>query len=163
MNIRAICYLSLMFIVPASLWAHPGGIDSRGGHINRKTGEYHYHSGGGSSSGSSRSAITPLLDAPSNPSINRVPSNNVRGTIRSNQLSKTDSKTDIASKRLRLAKSQLAAGIENLNSIAENHPTEEAGKEAAQLCQKLEMEFAAINAVLDGKEKPEIAEDQEEQ
>ena len=25
------------------LSAHPGGIDARGGHYNRKTGEYHYH------------------------------------------------------------------------------------------------------------------------
>ncbi len=25
------------------LFAHPGGLDSRGGHFNRKTGEYHYH------------------------------------------------------------------------------------------------------------------------
>ena len=26
--------------------AHPGRLDSKGGHYNRKTGEYHYHNGG---------------------------------------------------------------------------------------------------------------------
>lgn len=31
-------------LIPVSLArAHPGGLDSRGGHHNRKTGEYHYH------------------------------------------------------------------------------------------------------------------------
>lgn len=25
--------------------AHPGGLDAKGGHHNRKTGEYHYHQG----------------------------------------------------------------------------------------------------------------------
>lgn len=33
--------------------AHPGRLDSNGGHYNRKTGEYHYHRGGGRASGSS--------------------------------------------------------------------------------------------------------------
>ena len=33
--------LSLISIAPAH--AHPGGLDSRGGHYNRKTGEYHCH------------------------------------------------------------------------------------------------------------------------
>src|SRR5262245_51489279 len=35
----------LAFVDPA--FAHPGGLDSKGGHHNRKTGEYHYHRGGG--------------------------------------------------------------------------------------------------------------------
>ena len=29
-------------------YTHPGGTDANGGHYNRKTGEYHYHGGGGS-------------------------------------------------------------------------------------------------------------------
>lgn len=33
--------------------AHPGRTDSKGGHYNRKTGEYHYHNGGGGGSKSS--------------------------------------------------------------------------------------------------------------
>lgn len=37
-------FLSL-FICQA-VGAHSGGLDSKGGHYNRKTGEYHYHRGG---------------------------------------------------------------------------------------------------------------------
>lgn len=33
----------LVLGVPQSILAHPGGLDSQGGHYNRKTGEYHYH------------------------------------------------------------------------------------------------------------------------
>jgi hypothetical protein len=30
-------------VIPSSLNAHPGGLDSQGCHTNRKTGEYHCH------------------------------------------------------------------------------------------------------------------------
>ena len=30
-------------LASAGLFAHSGGLDSKGGHYNRKTGEYHYH------------------------------------------------------------------------------------------------------------------------
>lgn len=36
--------LVLLLFIPAAL-AHPGGTDSKGGHTNRKTGEYHFHHG----------------------------------------------------------------------------------------------------------------------
>ena len=52
---------ALMIILAVSMSltaaAHPGKTDANGGHYNRKTGEYHYHNGGGSSS-SSRSSYT---------------------------------------------------------------------------------------------------------
>ena len=40
--------LALMFLccwLPCVALAHPGNTDSKGGHHNRKTGEYHYHHG----------------------------------------------------------------------------------------------------------------------
>ena len=46
----------MLFVIVVTLVAsiyqfaggHPGGLDTNGGHYNRKTGEYHYHRGGGS-------------------------------------------------------------------------------------------------------------------
>lgn len=42
-----ILMLSLLFLFcfSISVVAHPGSLDSNGGHYNRKTGEYHYHDG----------------------------------------------------------------------------------------------------------------------
>ncbi len=50
-KIIVLCFL----LTSSSTFAHPGSLDGNGGHYNRKTGEYHYHSGEnkyGSSSGS---------------------------------------------------------------------------------------------------------------
>ena len=54
-KILGIFVLMGMLLMPCVADAHPGRLDSNGGHYNRKTGEYHYHRGGGSSSSSSRS------------------------------------------------------------------------------------------------------------
>jgi hypothetical protein len=47
MNRRGVLALALAsgacLILAGVLFAHPGGLDSRGGHYNRKTGEYHSH------------------------------------------------------------------------------------------------------------------------
>jgi len=42
-----ILYLTILFTYISSftVYAHPGSLDSNGGHYNRSTGEYHYHSG----------------------------------------------------------------------------------------------------------------------
>lgn len=34
-----------VFLSYGIAFAHSGGLDSKGGHYNRKTGEYHYHRG----------------------------------------------------------------------------------------------------------------------
>ena len=47
--------LICVMLVSCAADAHPGRLDSNGGHYNRKTGEYHYHRGGGSSGSSSKS------------------------------------------------------------------------------------------------------------
>lgn len=47
-----IAIFALLAVAFAAL-AHPGRTDANGGHYNRKTGEYHYHNGGSSSSGPS--------------------------------------------------------------------------------------------------------------
>ena len=39
--------LMSIFLIPGVAFAHSGGLDSKGGHYNRKTGEYHYHRGSG--------------------------------------------------------------------------------------------------------------------
>ena len=36
----------IFYVCPFFVDAHSGRTDSRGGHYNRKTGEYHYHGGG---------------------------------------------------------------------------------------------------------------------
>lgn len=43
--IAAFLYVSIFFYQSAG--AHSGGLDAKGGHYNRKTGEYHYHRGDG--------------------------------------------------------------------------------------------------------------------
>lgn len=35
--------LLLCSLFSSTAHGHPGGLDSKGGHFNRKTGEYHYH------------------------------------------------------------------------------------------------------------------------
>ena len=43
---RRLLFFSLMFMIAVfSAYAHSGGTDSKGGHYNRSTGEYHYHHG----------------------------------------------------------------------------------------------------------------------
>ncbi len=37
-------FLLLLFIIPSTAYPHPGRTDAQGGHTNKKTGEYHYHS-----------------------------------------------------------------------------------------------------------------------
>ena len=37
-------FLLLLFIVQTPVYPHPGTTDAQGGHTNKKTGEYHYHS-----------------------------------------------------------------------------------------------------------------------
>ena len=45
-KIIAIFLLALMItFIPLGVKAHPGRTDSKGGHYNRSTGEYHYHHG----------------------------------------------------------------------------------------------------------------------
>lgn len=55
--------LILFFLLAIPCSAHPGSLDSNGGHWNHSTGEYHYHSGthtpGSSSNNSSPSSSTP--------------------------------------------------------------------------------------------------------
>ena len=42
---RLITICIIILLIPLAVMAHPGSLDSNGGHYNRKTGEYHYHSG----------------------------------------------------------------------------------------------------------------------
>ncbi len=35
--------LSLFVLIPLALIAHPGGLDKKGGHVDKKTGQYHIH------------------------------------------------------------------------------------------------------------------------
>lgn len=59
--------LAALALVAATLFAHSGGLDSRGGHRNRRTGEYHYHRGPAAGSGSTTRArdTQGLMSAPS--------------------------------------------------------------------------------------------------
>jgi hypothetical protein len=70
---------SLLFINPVTIHAHPGRTDSSGGHTCRTNcaswgygqGEYHYHSGGGSSGGSTGSTYTAPVEETSQPESNQ--------------------------------------------------------------------------------------------
>jgi len=42
--------LCVVMLFPSSGGTHSGGLDSNGGHYNRKTGDYHYHRGSGATS-----------------------------------------------------------------------------------------------------------------
>lgn len=49
MHMKKLSFIVVLFFLIIScsttLYAHPGGTDSNGGHYNRSTGEYHYHHG----------------------------------------------------------------------------------------------------------------------
>ena len=40
---KLICTLVLVFILAAPALAHSGGTDSNGGHVDSRTGVWHYH------------------------------------------------------------------------------------------------------------------------
>lgn len=40
---KLLCSSIAVLLGAAMTLAHSGGLDSRGGHMNRKTGQYHYH------------------------------------------------------------------------------------------------------------------------
>ena len=42
---RLITMCIIILLIPLVVTAHPGSLDSNGGHYNRQTGEYHHHSG----------------------------------------------------------------------------------------------------------------------
>ena len=42
---RFVPFFLLLLLIPALALAHPGKTDSKGGHYDRSTGEYHYHHG----------------------------------------------------------------------------------------------------------------------
>ena len=46
---KLICifFLSILMLISSSIcvFAHPGSLDENGGHMDHKTGEYHYHDG----------------------------------------------------------------------------------------------------------------------
>ena len=43
--VKLLITIAICLNLPAVAFAHPGGTDSDGGHINHNTGEYHYHHG----------------------------------------------------------------------------------------------------------------------
>ena len=56
--ISILCVVLITIAIPFTVFAHSGRTDSKGGHYNRKTGEYHYHNSGYSSSSSSSYSYT---------------------------------------------------------------------------------------------------------
>lgn len=65
MKIITTLAVAAIFLVPITVAAHPGGLNSEGCHTNRKTGDYHCHRvGGGSRKGGSGGAQG-LRSAPS--------------------------------------------------------------------------------------------------
>jgi hypothetical protein len=48
-----VCLFVIICLLSVQAYAHPGRTDSNGGHYDHSTGEYHYHSGSSSQSGSS--------------------------------------------------------------------------------------------------------------
>ena len=61
-----LCACSLL--ISGSVSAHPGRLDANGGHWNRKTGTYHYHSGASKSSSSSKSTKSSYISTSSSSS-----------------------------------------------------------------------------------------------
>jgi len=45
-RIIVVCIVCIIICLPTFCYPHSGRTDSNGGHYNRKTGDYHYHSGG---------------------------------------------------------------------------------------------------------------------
>ena len=70
---RATCRFAVIvyLIASSSAFAHGGGLDKDGCHTNRKTGDYHCHRGGGSSSNHSpnipTNSLQPTRRAPARP------------------------------------------------------------------------------------------------
>lgn len=44
---RILLFAALACAAPRAVLAHGGGLDANGGHMDRRTGTYHYHGGGG--------------------------------------------------------------------------------------------------------------------
>lgn len=64
---KLITIIIITLLLPFVAFAHPGSLDANGGHYNRKTGEYHYHSGihkYGTSSSSTTKTYYPYTPKP---------------------------------------------------------------------------------------------------
>lgn len=72
------------------VYAHPGRLDSNGGHYNRKTGEYHYHDGLGTSSSES------LIEENDkyNNTNSTLKKENINNSVTNNTTKKTNTKNE---------------------------------------------------------------------
>ncbi len=68
-----ICFCIATILANAA-FAHPGGLDSNGGHTDHRTGTYHYHGGGGGGGGSgyvpTEADLAAVTNAPRMPRVN---------------------------------------------------------------------------------------------
>lgn len=134
----------LLFVVffPFVASAHSGRTDSKGGHFNRRTGQYHYHNSG-SSSGSSSSSRTRTTGL-------RTYRTKARTTYRSTARSvakkkavaqqKSDArkkrKIDLKSK-LAIATNEIQSGMRKLQEIMKEHQGKPIAHEAKQVLREL--------------------------
>lgn len=90
----------LLFLNSSIVYAHPGRLDSNGGHYNRKTGEYHYHNGTHTSSSNNKN-ITSNDESNSTNSITSYSFNELYNgkitTVKTNTSYKNTSNTNLNS------------------------------------------------------------------
>jgi hypothetical protein len=72
----------LLCFVSSIAFGHAGGLDSKGGHTDRKTGIYHYHGGGGGGGGSAYSPPPTPPPPVKPPSVSRTPRTSARSSAR---------------------------------------------------------------------------------
>lgn len=73
--------LITFILISTIVLAHPGSLDSNGGHYNRKTGEYHYHDG------------THTEGSSSNSNYNTFQDKKIKNNISSSQKTKSSKKS----------------------------------------------------------------------
>ena len=74
--------LIILLLIPVLSFAHPGRLDSNGGHYDRSTGTYHYHDGLHSSDSGSSEVVRNDL-----PPVNNVISNSTNKKSQTNSIS----------------------------------------------------------------------------
>tara|TARA_R110002095_G_scaffold73822_1_gene62912 strand:+ start:729 stop:1310 length:582 start_codon:yes stop_codon:yes gene_type:complete len=116
-------WILICVIVPVNIsFAHSGRTDSKGGHMNRRTGEYHFHNGGSSPSSLSLVRTQPRTTFPSTA---RTLPRSITAPVKKVKIVQSDPEI--------FAKEKLDKALSLLRETVSNYGETKSGKKAKKL------------------------------
>ncbi|WP_417379485.1 YHYH domain-containing protein [Gimesia sp.] len=118
-----VSWILICVIVPVNFsFAHSGRTDSKGGHMNRRTGDYHYHNGGSSPSSLSLVRTQPRTTFPSTA---RTLPRSISAPVKKMEIVQPDPE--------KLAKEKLDRALSLLRETVSNYGETKSGNKAKKL------------------------------